>query len=137
MKAYSYYYGGKYIGETEADLCQVTEKKRAAQRARKLEPGEKEIPAVYIFPARSTHLPPPPHKEGFEQIFDGTKWNLVKIKEEKKEEEDEPQNHPEKEKIEKREKVKQDLQKIDVDSLDLDQMKTVLKGLLTLVAPKD
>lgn len=71
MKVYSYDYNGKYIGETEAELCQVTELKKATSK--------EVIESEYIIPAYSTEVAPPVCNPGEEIIFDGKKWTIEVI----------------------------------------------------------
>lgn len=51
---YTYDYQGKFIGKTEAELCQITEIQRANQKE-----GDTPIEAQFIMPAYSTELEPP------------------------------------------------------------------------------
>jgi len=74
MKAYSYDYQGKFIGVTEAELCQVTELKKMLQKE-----GEEPIQSEYILPAYSTETPPPEVAMGNEAVFTNGAWVIKEI----------------------------------------------------------
>lgn len=129
MKAYIYDFNGKYSGEAQADPCQLTDKRIAA--------GES-IERVWIFPANSTPIKPEPPK-GKEAIFNGNGWDYVKIETKK---EPEPEKIPEKkpEEVAREKKVLkafEDLKKVKVDTLTLEEMRVVLGNILTLIAPSE
>jgi histidinol phosphatase-like PHP family hydrolase len=73
---YSYDYEGKFIGTTEAELCQVTELKKMSDSS---------IESVYIIPGHSTEVTPPPYNASTEFIsFDGDVWSIHEIVKEEK-----------------------------------------------------
>lgn len=81
MKVYSYDYTGRYIGETKAELCQLTELRKKKQKK-----SEPEIESVFIVPSYSTLTPPPELKENQEAIFVKDEWTVIDVVEEKEEE---------------------------------------------------
>lgn len=136
-KIYSYDFNGKLIGETYPELCPVTEAARKEQAGRKLRPGEKEISKVFIFPAFSTEIEPPQASEGFEQKFDGSKWNLVKIEKQPETEKPKEPSAEYKEKIAKQEKALENLKKVNAKNLNIEEIRDVIADILTLIAPRE
>lgn len=70
---YSYDYEGKYIGKTEAELCQITETQRANQKE-----GDAPIEPIYIMPSYSTELEPPEVDIGEYAAFIDGAWVIKK-----------------------------------------------------------
>jgi hypothetical protein len=70
-QVYSYDYSGKYIGMTEAELCQVTEMKKIA---------DPELESVYIMPSYSTEIAPPEFKHDSEiAVFKDGAWLVEEL----------------------------------------------------------
>lgn len=136
-KIYSYDFNGKLIGEIYPELCPVTETARKEQAGRKLRPGEKEISQVFILPAFSTEIEPPQVSEGFEQKFDGSKWNLVKIEKQPETEKPKEPKAEYKGKIAKQEKALENLKKVNAKNLNIEEIRDVIADILTLIAPNE
>lgn len=86
MKAYCYDHAGIFIGEVEADLCQITEMKKQNQLSNGIKEGEALIENVYILPADSTLKAPPSElEEGFQWKFLNGDWYASEIPKPEKE----------------------------------------------------
>lgn len=64
---YSYDHEGKYIGEAQADLCQITER---------LKLYKPETESVFIFPGNTTEIAPPKHDHYWNAFFVNGAWSL-------------------------------------------------------------
>lgn len=65
MNAYKYDANGKYIGRVECQLDPLETKKAGKE--------------IYLIPANSTTIEPPPEKSGYDIMWKGTAWAYEKI----------------------------------------------------------
>ncbi len=84
-KVYSYDYNGKYIGEVEAELCQITELLKLQQKE-----DETPIESVYVIPAYCTTIEPYFNPSVEDAFFIDGEWQLEEIKPEIKPEVEPP-----------------------------------------------
>lgn len=93
MKVYCYDLENVFVGEIDADICQVTELKRLAQVSRGLKEGEEEILQKFILPFGATFEKPVGElSEGEIFKFENGSWIVFKIPvEEPKEPEETPE----------------------------------------------
>jgi hypothetical protein len=120
-KAYSYDKEGVLIGETEAQKDPLE--------------SEKQGKAVYLVPAMATLEPPPPKSEGKITKWNGSSWEVLPEPPSPEELKEEP-TPPTPEEIAKTEKLSKavsDLKKVKADSLTLEEMRTVISDILTIM----
>jgi hypothetical protein len=122
-KAYTYDSKGLLMGEIEMQK----------------DPLESKIQGktVYLVPARATLEAPPKAKEGELVKWNGSNWEV--LPEPKKPEEPKPEE-PTPEELEREatyKKAVSNLQKVDAGKLTLEEMRLVIKDILTLMVPTE